>query len=495
MRVPYSILLVSVSTLIIAVPASQAQQQTQQQPEKPLDQPSQPIPAIRSPLASAADNGDEDLTGNEQNLAPDTNALAGVQTLTVGGPAVVHSYWQPSINFTSTIDSNPPVLTTLPGGGGGTNWSTWSSIMGSITVRRVAGASDFSFNYVGGGAFSNDGSAGNGVVQQFGFVERLTFRRETLTLIDQLAYLPEAAFGFSAFGTGQLPGGVVGIQPGFGPTQSILTPEGQSLGNLVAAELDTPINPRSSVSLVGTYDLLHYFDNNLVNSTGFGFQAGYNRQLTRQNTLALSYLYSGFRYGNVNQSINSHTFQISFARRITGRMAFQVSGGPQIGVEQIPVTGTVGAPSGSTSGSVTQVYASLNAALQYQLRRSGLSFGYYHGLSGGSGVLGGAVSDNFSGSVSRQLSRTVSGSLSTGFSRNSGVVLGTASPTHQVYDYWFAGGNISHPVGREMSLALSYQLQYQTSSAAFCLGTACQTSYVRNLISFSLGWNRRPIPF
>jgi hypothetical protein len=336
----------------------------------------------------------------------------------------------------------------------------------------------------------------NGIVQQFGATEKLTFRRATLILIDDLAYLPEAGFGFSAFGTGQLPGGVVGIQPGFGPSQTILTPQGQSISNISAVEVDTPINPRSSLSFVGSYQLLHYFDNSLVNSDGFSFQAGYNRQVSRQDTLAVYYRYNGFRYSDLNQSIDAHTVQISYAHRVTGRMAFQISGGPQVAVEQIPLNGvTSGLLVLPQPGSTTQLYWSLSASFQYQLRRSGLSASYYHGLSGGAGVLGGAETDTVTASANRSFSRTLSGNLSTGFSRNNGVVVGTTTATNQVFDYWFAGGGISHPVGRSMSLALSYQLQHQTSSAAFCLGTACQTSYTRHLIAFSLGWHRQPIPF
>jgi len=55
----------------------QAQQQSQNQ-QQSSDQAAAPIPAYRSPLASAADNGDSDSANdNSDQLAPDNRSLAG----------------------------------------------------------------------------------------------------------------------------------------------------------------------------------------------------------------------------------------------------------------------------------------------------------------------------------------------------------------------------------------------------------------------------------
>jgi hypothetical protein len=498
MRVLHRTLWATLGMLTIGVSAAVAQQQTQQptqqQPDKPLDQAAPPIPAIRSPLASAADNQEEIEMENGQKLAPDTTPLAGVQELSVGGPAITHSYWQPFVSFSATGDSNP-----LSGSPQSSGWAGYGSINGGVDIRRVSGASDFKLDYLGGASFSNDASIGNGVTQSLGFVEKLAFRRETLTLLDSLNYLPEASFGYSAFGIGQLPGSL-GTQSGFYPGQSILTPQGQSVANLSAIELDTLVTPRSSITLVGSYSLLHYFDNNLVNSTGYNLQAGYNYQWTRKDTVAIFYNYSGFNYGNVSQSLNAHTIALSYGRKVTGRLSFRVTGGPQIQLEQVPISGNSGSSSGggvTTSGSQTVLNWYFSTSLNYALRRTAFLVSYWHGLTAGSGVLAGSISDTANGSVSRQLARTFSANLNAGFSRNSGLVAGsiTTTPTNQVYDTWFAGGALTHLLGRSMSLSLSYQMQYQTSNAPFCLGTACQTSYLRNLISFTVGWRKQPIPF
>jgi len=89
--------------LSMCVPAAQAQQSE----EKPEGKAEQPIPAYRSPLASAAENGDDEgLFPDPQKLAPDNRSLAGAQLFSLGELATGHSYWQPHFDFTTTVDSN-----------------------------------------------------------------------------------------------------------------------------------------------------------------------------------------------------------------------------------------------------------------------------------------------------------------------------------------------------------------------------------------------------
>jgi hypothetical protein len=112
-------------------------------------------------------------------------------------------------------------------------------------------------------------------------------------------------------------------------------------------------------------------------------------------------------------------------------------------------------------------------------------------------VFAGSLTDTVSGSAVRQLSRVSTGSLNVGYSRNTGLSF-NGSPqipqSNQPFDYWFTGVNYTHLWGRSLNLNLGYQLQYQNSNASFCTGTGCGSSFVRNLITFSVGWRKRPIP-
>ena len=479
----------------LCAPAVWAQQQApdQTQQQTPSDQgatqPSGPIPAYRSPLASAANN-DEDTETNT-DVTPDTHSLTGAQNFTLGTPTS-RSYWQPHFDITSTVDSNPVE------NAGQSSWSTWTSFFGGIDVHRTSGNSDLTLNYVGGGMVSNNSSASNGVVQELNFSDRFSFRRWAITFLDELRYLPESSAGFGGLGGGAFPGGG-SLGGGLGPGQSLLTGRGQNLGNSFYTEVDTFLSARTSLTFVGGYSLLHYFDNDLLNYGTANFRAGYNYQLNRKNTIGVSYTFGDYSYSNSDQSFIDHTAQVSYGRRVTGRLAFRIAAGPQVVFSHLPISpssGSAGGGTGSTNtSSTTQVYWSLSTNLQYQLNRTGLGLAYNHGVGGGSGVLAGSLEDIVSGSATRQVSRTFSSGVTGGYSRNKGLAIGTTVPSSQTYDYWFGGASLSHPVGRSLGLTLSYQLQYQTSNAAFCTGPTCGTSVIRHMISFGVGWHERPLLF
>ena len=97
-------------------------------------------------------------------------------------------------------------------------------------LHRFSGHSELTFEYLGGGVFSNNGSAGNGIIQDANFDAAFSFRRWTLTLIDELRYTPELAFGSVGFA------GIASALPvptslPFGDTQTILSALGQRLSN------------------------------------------------------------------------------------------------------------------------------------------------------------------------------------------------------------------------------------------------------------------------
>jgi hypothetical protein len=492
--------------IILALSAlgARAQQQDQnQQTQQSQEQSAPPIPAYRSPLASAADNGDpNDLNADPRKLIPDDHSLAGAENLGLGLPSLTHSYWQPHVDLMTSVDSNPAVAP------GQTGWSTWTSVMAGVDLRRTSGNSDLTVTYLGGGMLSNNGNASNGIVQGLDFKDKISFRRASVTFIDQFNYMPGSLFGFAGLGNVQLPGsGSGGLGSSFTPGQTVLTSLGQDLTNSFVTEVDTYLTPRTTISLVGGYSLLHYFNGGLLDYGNTNAQVGYNYQLNRADTIAVSYQFSAFRYGNFNQSINNNTVFVSYGHRVTGRLAFQVAVGPDFTVLRAPIGSGAGTPGdggtgagssgtgSTTTSSIHQVYWSLNTSLHYQLERASLGLTYTRGVSGGSGLLAGSVSNLVSGSVSRQLSRTTGGGLNFGFAHNTGLSVAGSTPVNQSFGYWFGGANLSRPWGRALNLSLSYQMQYQNSNNSFCIGPTCGTNVMRNVITFGVGWRTRPFAF
>jgi hypothetical protein len=487
--------------LVMFAPEVQAQDQTPQQTQgstqQSQGQSAQPIQAYHSPMAGLAGNSQsQDASGS--TLVPDDHSLAGAEYLTLGAPKTGREFWMPYVDISSTLDSNP----LSPSGGAG--WSTWTSVFGGLDLHRLSGNSDFALSYLGAESISSDSGISNSTIQQFGVTERVTLRRSALIFLDQLAYLPESSFGYAGVGGPALQtGGSVGLQNAFIPDQSILTALGQRISNSFAVQSDTFLTPRSTLTLVGSYGILDFFGSDLNNNHEVTVQGGYNYLLTRKDTIAVLYRFDAFRYDHINQSINDDSVQLSYARRVTGRLALQISGGPDVAFSQIPInqsSTTSGATSGTgtTKGKTRQFFWDLTSSATYQLRRATLGANYNHGVSGGSGVLAGAITDNVSGSVSQSLTRTLRAAWTVGYSRNQGLVVSPTSAStsvNQTYDYWFTGVNLTRTLGRSINLYLGYQANYQTSNASFCLTANCGTSYLQNEIFMTVGWHPGPKTF
>jgi len=299
--------------------------------------------------------------------------------------------------------------------------------------------------------------------------------------------------GYGGSGLSLPGGGTLGLQPGLAPIDAVLTTRGQLIDNSFLTQADVNLTRRSSFTVLGGYSLLHYFDNslNLLNSTTATAQAGYNRKVSAKDTFAVFYRFSGFRYSDINQSINDNVVQFSYARRVTGRLAFQIAAGPEYSLFTTPIlTNNAG-----TATSSSQLNWSLSTSLTYQLKRASVAASYFHGVSAGSGVLSGSVTDTVTVNVSRQLSRTFSGGITGGYARNRALAIPGYGVYNQSYNYSFAGANLSHPWGRSMNLFLSYQAQYQDSNVGFCAGVTCGTDVLVHLISVGFNWHTRPMLF
>src|SRR5260370_7680476 len=86
--------------MVLAASAGRAQEQS-------AGQATPPAPPLLSPLASTMNsNNAEDTSAGLQELARDTRALAGAQYLSLGTPALTHSFWHPLFHLTSTLPTN-----------------------------------------------------------------------------------------------------------------------------------------------------------------------------------------------------------------------------------------------------------------------------------------------------------------------------------------------------------------------------------------------------
>ncbi len=405
-------------------------------------------------------------------------ALAGAQDLSPEASESRRSYWQPFFNLTSVLDTNPL------GVGNTVTLAPWGSFYGGADLHWASHSSDLNLNYLGGGVLSQY-TTEDGPIQQLSLGEKLSWRHATISLFDQFGYLPEAVSEFNVPTGADLSANRESpLQPAFLPNQSIVSTLGQELTNAFVGELDVPFGERSSLTLLGSYSLLRFFKSNFLDLNDTTVQAGFNRHVTRNNTLALLYRLTAFRFSNVYQPMDGHIFQLAFGRQVTGRMAFQVAAGPELAFFHTAASQTSLASAQLTVVS-RQLYWSLDSSMTYDIGKTVLKLSYGHSLTDGAGFLTGAVTDQGSAAADTPLSRTLTAEVIGGYARNQGLMQTTQQATNEIYRDWFAGVTINHALSRRASVFFSYQVQRQATNFV-CAGVACGSEFTRQLISVGL---------
>jgi hypothetical protein len=450
--------------------------------EPPPQGTDKPKPAAKSYGPIGSEEQDQEQT--PQTLQPDERPLTGIQQLTVGTPPERHSYWVPGVSYNNFIQSNAQSQ------GGGSGWTSSNYLAGNVSLLENWSRSQLAVNYTGGGNFSTDSTVGNGWFQQFGATQTVNWERVQLTLLDQFAYLPQSQFGFGA-GTGLAQPGIggslgvgsTGLGVGLDPSQSIFTAIGPRYSNSFGTQVNYQLSPRSSVTIGGVYSLLRFSKAGNIESDDYVGNAGYNYQVTRKDTLGLIYRYSSFHYIGTGQAIGDQIIQAAYGRKITGRLALQLTAGPDITHFRIPQ---------GTNGKTRFVSGSGTATITYVVPRGSVSLSYLHGVTSGSGVLLGATSDQITGSASRKLTRVWSGDAHLGYARNRNAQAAVGA-TNLNFDTVYAGASVARPLGRNANFTLGYTAYIETANGAVCAGANCGSNFTTHQISVGVSWHTRPL--
>jgi len=462
----------SATFVVLAGTRAHAQDQQSNEPPKP-------------PAKTYGPLGVDDQQDQNQATAtyqPDNRPITGFQQPTVGTPMERHSYWVPGASYNNLIQSNGDI------GGGQSSWNSTSYLVGSISLVENWSRSQLMLNYSGGGSFSTDSSIGNGWYQQLGASQTFNWSRWQLVLLDEFAYLPQAQFGFGA-GTGlstpgvggTLGGGLTGVSSGFTPGQSIFSAVGPRYFNTAAVQMTYRLSARSSVTMGGLYSLLRFTDPGNIESDQYVGNVGYNYQITRNNIFGLQYRYSAFHYLNDPQAIGDQMFQVVFGRKVTGRLALTLSGGPEITnfrVAEPPATKT------------QQVAGSGGATLSYLEPKGSISATYFHGVTAGSGVFLGATTDQVNGSATRSISRVWSGELHGGYARNRNAETAQGA-SNTSFDSFYGGISAARPLGRNAKFNVGYTAYVERTDLSGCT-SSCSSSFTTNQISVGVSWHARP---
>jgi hypothetical protein len=230
----------------------------------------------------------------------------------------------------------------------------------------------------------------------------------------------------------------------FVPSETINTGLSMRYRDSVLGQAEYSISRRSAITFSGDYGLLHFTSNQYFSSTMAGGQVGYDYLLDPFNSIALLGSYGQITYGGTNNSTTDYAAELAYGRKVTGRLAFQVAAGPQ----------EIHSVTSGPLGTFTFWFPSVNSALTYQRRRTGLSLNFVRGVTGGSGVFEGATSNTISGGFHYQITRNWSGSANAGYAVNNSLVPSGGKSTQ--FDNWFFGANLGRPVGSRAVINLNY---------------------------------------
>jgi hypothetical protein len=444
------------------------------------------------------------------------------------------SYLQAGAHFSESVDSN--IQNSL----GGSSLSTITRALGSLELQRLWSNYDLTLDYLGGVGYYQATGLGLKQIEELGVNQKVSWKRGYLGVRDAFSYQPEGTFGSSYGSIGATGAGLAGTSTFNGGSALGALGQVPRIMNLTLLDAVENLTPKSAITVTGGYGFVHFLGNELGTNAAFignsqiSAEIGYDRVLGPHDQGALVYGYQGFQF-STGVDFHSHVIQAMWGHRISGRMDFVVSAGPQFTQINNLLT-TVNNPTAAdttppcvlqftaTSASLEcpendlRISAAGRALFRYRFPKASLEVTYDHYLTSGSGFFAGAESDIARVSVSRPLNRIWSVYSDIGYSRNSRVSSLTAtqlagcspSLTNQnpppcpgtsanVYQYGFAGAGIHRMFGHTFHAFASYQFNDLTFDSSYCSATVgttagpCNRTSQRSVGTVGLDWTPRPM--
>ncbi|MGA7220337.1 MAG: hypothetical protein WBX38_18620 [Candidatus Sulfotelmatobacter sp.] len=495
--------------LLVALGAAWGQDSSAQQPaDTPQEAtPQQPVPAFG--------------TDNPAPINSENPPISGLDLPNLEPHAAPLSYLQLGAHGSESFDSN------IENALGGSGFNTITRALGSLELQRLWSHYDLSLDYLGGIGYYSAPDLGLKQIEEFGLDQKITWKRGEVHLRDAFSYQPEGTFGSAYGAVGATGAGLSGLTGLFGGTALGALGEVPRIMNVSVVDAVENLTPKSSITAIGAYGIVHFLGRDPETNTAFigsdqtTAEVGYDRVFGPHDQGAIIYVYEGFDF-SVGINFHSNIIQLMWGHRISGRMDFLISAGPQFTqIDNIPtpVTGTLTQadtiPPCTISASFQlecptndfRIGAAGRASLRYRFPKTSLDLSYLHYLTSGSGFFAGAESDIARVSVTRPLSRVWSMYSDIGYSRNSRElpVNCAAGSTNcpglagNIYQYDFAGIGVHRMLGRNFHAFASYQFNYLSLDDSYCQATVanlagpCNRISQRHVGTIGLDWTPRPI--
>jgi len=227
---------------------------------------------------------------------------------------------------------------------------------------------------------------------------------------------------------------------------------------------------------------LNFINSGYIATNSLFAGLGYSYKLSPKDSIGVVYNFGSYHFPGDPQAYGNQIVSLAYSRKVTGRVALSLYGGPQYTSFRIPI--------GTTSNKLGG-YAS--ASLSYGLENGGLSASYLHSLSGGGGLLTGSILDQVSFGAYRKLTRLWEGHANFGYSHNATVV-SSSTTGNPNYSSWYAGGGVSRPFGRYISFGAAYTASISTYNLSSCPGTTCGpvSNSLYQTLTANIQWRTQP---
>lgn len=481
------------------------------QDEQPSAPSSVSAPAQENPAPAVSDNppiSAIDQPGLEPHAAPE-------------------SFLVPGLHVSESVESNVG-NTTAP-----STVTPVTRALGSLTLQKLWKDYDVAMDYIGGVSYYDQTGIGVQQLQQFDIDNRINWKRGQLAIRDSFSYLPEGTFGFGAYGgggaydssVGSLGSGLLGSSAFGGQTSAFAGGNGLniSLGvvpritNFALADVVEELTPKSSITFAAGYGLVHFYGDltaqsplvgplqqniSFIGSSEYTGQVAYDRTLSPRDQVAVSYGYQAFDFSVVGTAFHSNVIQLMYGHRISGRMDFLISAGPQFtrinqqecDIPTIPASSCAGFGGTVSTAGTSRIGAAGRVAIHYKFPRTTVALSYQRYETNGSGIYAGAQSDIVQFDARRPLSRVWDVFSDVGYSRNSQLQLPGAVTTAGTFSYVFAGVGLHRQFGRSLRGFVSYQFNDLSFSSGCLVGTTvCGNNAQNHVGSIGIDWTPRPI--
>jgi hypothetical protein len=331
--------------LILCVTAAfgqdQKQSTTQVDPNAPL-QPQNTNPNDgNQPIGAARGvSGQDNSQPYDPQVTPDTNTLAGVTPFTFGSLQRRDNVFDPAITVSQLGQ-------TFPSSTGPSNLTGETIVGGSLNFDRIWSENRFTALYNGGENFNygNGGVSGpfgtntpNYQFHDLSVTQEADLARWRIVLKDIFAASPGAMFtgqgiggpGLSSQISSLLGSSLSSFAGSTVPSQTINTGFAMRYVNSILGQVGYSFSRRSTLTISGSYGLLHFTGPGYISSNLVTAQAGYDYLLDPSNSIAFLASYGKIDYTGTTSSTTDYVGAFAYGRKITSCLAFQVSPGPKL---------------------------------------------------------------------------------------------------------------------------------------------------------------------